>query len=122
MQPLATPCYLVPHPLACSMGCCYTGADKGWYEPSKELQKAAAYYYDVETPPWALIMEVDMQVGTSRGGEMSTCLLLCLAVPCGSVITLSHPSYAFTPCIWLQPRPIAPTCTNALPLLGFTGR
>jgi hypothetical protein len=27
------------------------------------MMKAAAFYYDIPTPPWALIMDIDMNVG-----------------------------------------------------------
>ncbi len=43
-------------------GCAYTGADAAFYEPSKELMKKMAYYYDIRTAPWAFIFDIDMTV------------------------------------------------------------
>ena len=38
----------------------YTGANRIFYEPSKELMKKMAYYYDISTAPWAFIYDVDL--------------------------------------------------------------
>lgn len=41
----------------------FTGGNSTFYEPSKAEMKAAAFYYGIHTAPWALMMEVDLQVG-----------------------------------------------------------
>ncbi|MEW5305757.1 MAG: hypothetical protein WDW36_008276 [Sanguina aurantia] len=35
--------------------CAYTGANLPFYEPSKELMKKMAYYYDIPVPAWAFV-------------------------------------------------------------------
>lgn len=50
--------------MASRYGCAYTGANREFYEPSKELMKRMAHYYDIPTSPWAFVFDVDMQVSS----------------------------------------------------------
>lgn len=51
--------------------CAYTGADRNFYEPSKELMKKMAHYYSVPTSPWTFIYEIDMLDDVAAAAQVS---------------------------------------------------
>mmetsp|Transcript_24454 Transcript_24454/g.53406 ORF Transcript_24454/g.53406 Transcript_24454/m.53406 type:complete len:587 (+) Transcript_24454:207-1967(+) len=51
-------------------GCVYTGADLVFLNDSKEHMKRMAYYYDLATPEWAVMRQVDMEVEATARGQV----------------------------------------------------
>lgn len=95
-------CVLLPLDCYCRYGCAYTGADATFYEPSKELMKKMAYYYDIPTSPWAFIFDVDLKVGGKAQLCMSVCRLVLDTVHIIDVSGVKRHARAWRQCITRQ--------------------